>query len=157
MKYFGKGLSELHKEINRIIRKKDSIEQAKQLFLELHARLYPGRISDSEPNEVDFLLADLTPADYAAMPESHDETIAWALWHIARIEDLTMNMLVNLSGQIFDDDWKKKMHADITDTGNALSQNEIVRFSEDIVPSELLAYRYAVGCVRLSEILPLST
>ena len=35
MKYFGAGLSESHKELNRIIRKPELIEQTKELFLEI--------------------------------------------------------------------------------------------------------------------------
>lgn len=38
MKYFGNGLSELHKELNKLIRKPEKIEEAKRLFLELHSR-----------------------------------------------------------------------------------------------------------------------
>jgi hypothetical protein len=29
------------------------------------------------------------------MPSSKDETIAWVLWYIARIEDLTINILIH--------------------------------------------------------------
>lgn len=36
MKYFGSGLSEIHKELSRMIRKTDRLEEAKQLFMELH-------------------------------------------------------------------------------------------------------------------------
>lgn len=39
MKYFGAGLSESHKELNRIIRKPELIEQTKELFLEIHGKL----------------------------------------------------------------------------------------------------------------------
>ena len=35
----------------------------------------------------------LEDPEYAVMVTSKDETIAWALWHIARLEDLTMNLL----------------------------------------------------------------
>ena len=40
MKYFGAGLSESHKELNRIIRKPELIEQTKELFLEIHGKLH---------------------------------------------------------------------------------------------------------------------
>lgn len=39
MKYFGEGLSEKHKELSRIIRKEEKIEQAKELFLEIRSKL----------------------------------------------------------------------------------------------------------------------
>ena len=94
MKYFGAGLSESHKELNRIIRKPELIEQTKELFLEIHGKLHLSVVSGNERNEVDELVGDLREDEYAIMPTAKDETIAWVLWHISRIEDLTMNILV---------------------------------------------------------------
>ena len=93
MKYFGDALSGLHKELNAAIRKPDQLERAKRLFLEIHSRLHLSSMTGTEKNEVDYLLNDLTPDEYSIMPTSTDETIAWVLWHIARIEDLTMGIL----------------------------------------------------------------
>lgn len=45
MKYFGAGLSESHKELNRIIRKPELIEQTKELFLEIHGKLHLSVVS----------------------------------------------------------------------------------------------------------------
>lgn len=145
MKYFGNGLSELHKELNAIIRKPDKVEQAKKLFLDLHARLHLSAISATEQNEVDTLLHDLEPHEYRIMPTSKDETIAWVLWHIARIEDLTMNILVANKEQMFDDDWKKRLNTPIFDTGNALSDDEIMELSRQLNIEQVIAYRNVVG------------
>ena len=121
MKYFGEGLSEKHKELSRIIRKPSMLEQAAQLFLEIHASLHLSRISGTQPNEVDALLSDLTDSEYAVMPSGRDETIAWVLWHIARIEDLTMGILAAKGNQLFNEEWQKRLNVSITDTGNAES------------------------------------
>jgi len=145
VKYFGKGLSEKHKELNKIIRKARQIDQAKSLFLELHSYLHLSRVSNTKVNEVDKLIADLNGHEYAIMPGSKDETIAWALWHIARIEDLTMNFLVAEEKQLFDENWQNKMNVSITDTGNALSDDEIMDLSKSIDKAELINYRNAVG------------
>lgn len=145
MKYFGEGLSEKHKELNRVIRKPDHVETAKNLFLDIHASLHSSEVSGTERNEVDVLLEDLTPEEFAIMPTAKDETIAWALWHIARIEDLTMNMLVARRAQIFDEQWKEKLRAFISDTGNALADDEIMKLSHSVNMVELLRYRNEVG------------
>lgn len=94
MKYFGTELSEKHKELTKIIRTKNTVDKAKELFLDIHAELHLSEVSGSGQNRVDELLSDLTPNEYSIMPTSKDETIAWVIWHIARIEDLTMNLLV---------------------------------------------------------------
>lgn len=145
MKYFGNGLSELHKELNTMIRKSDKLEEAKQLFYQLHSKLHLSAMSGTEQNEVDSLLNDLAPHEYGIMPTSKDETIAWVLWHIARIEDLTMNILVAGGEQVFDDGWVKQMNAPISDTGNALSDDKIMELSRQLNIEKLIAYRTAVG------------
>jgi len=156
IKYFGNGLSELHKELNAVIRKKVKLNEAKELFLDLHAKLHLSVVSGTELNEVDALLNDLVPYEYSVMPTSKDETIAWVLWHIARIEDLTMGILVAESEQLFDSTWKKQIHTPISDTGNALSDDEIIELSELLDIDNLLNYRNAVGC-RTREIVKLLT
>jgi hypothetical protein len=145
MKYFREGLSEKHKELSSLIRKKDKLEQSKMLFMEIHSCLHLSEVSGTELNEVDKVLKDLQDSDYAIMLTSKDETIAWAIWHIARIEDLTMNCLVGKRDQVFSDEWQQKLNVSITDTGNALTDDEIMDLSININKKELLAYRYAVG------------
>ena len=145
MKYFGEELSGLHKELSGAIRKKGSHEYAVRLFISLHEKLHLSEESNGEPNGADMLFGGMQPDEYRIMPTSKDETIAWAVWHIARIEDLTMNILVGCADQIFDSCWKAKMNASISDTGNALNDDEIMRLSNDLDIAALLAYRSAVG------------
>ncbi len=85
------------------------------------------------------------------MPSKDDETIVWALWHITRIEDLTMNVLIADENQIFNNDWKLKMNVNVSDTGNAMTDDEIMKLSKDMCIKELLNYRDAVG-LRTQEI-----
>ncbi|HWP80628.1 MAG TPA: DinB family protein [Candidatus Acidoferrum sp.] len=145
MKYFGEGLSEKHAQLQQIIRKPNKTVESVALFLALHAKLHASEISGTEPNEVDKLIGDLRCAEYAVMPTAKDETIAWAIWHIARIEDLTMSVLVAGEEQLFNDELKQKMNAPITDTGNALTDDEIMRLSKNLDIAELLHYRNEVG------------
>jgi hypothetical protein len=145
MKYFGEGLSEEHKELSALIRKKNSFNGAMQLFLKLHASLHLSAVSGCAPNEVDALFQDLTPAEAAAMPEKKGETINWVLWHMARIEDITMNVLVAKKRQVFTDAVQKRINAPLTDTGNALTQEEICSFSNRVRLPELISYWNTVG------------
>lgn len=145
MKYFGHGLSEQHKELNSIIRKPSETQRSKDLFLQIHAKLHPSVVSDTDRNEVDNLLCDLKQNEYAVMPTRKDETIAWVLWHIARIEDLTMNILVAREEQVFNQDWRERLNSRITDTGNALTDDEIMELSRTINTEQLICYRNAVA------------
>lgn len=144
--------SNRHKKLNEIIRKEDSFHEVIEMILDLHKELHIAGVSKQEDkNKIDTLLGDLKKNEFAVMPTPKDETIAWALWHIARIEDLTMNILVHNSAQIFDESWKNRISSPITDTGNAMTDDEIMTFSKQICADALLSYRNAVG-VRSREI-----
>lgn len=144
--------SEHHKKLNQIIRKTECFTESVDMILNLHKDLHASIVSElNGRNLIDGLLDDLNRDEYAIMPTSKDETIAWAIWHIARIEDLTMNILVNNSNQIFDDSWKTRMNISTSDTGNAMTDDEITNFSKRICISELLKYRNVVG-IRSQEI-----
>jgi hypothetical protein len=138
--------SERHKELNKIIRKADFLPQAIEITLDLHSELHTSEVSGLKcKNAVDELLRDLQEREYAIMPTSKDETMAWAVWHIARIEDLTMNILVNNASQVFNESWKERMQVSVSDTGNAMTDEEIMQFSKQVCVRELLSYRSAVG------------
>lgn len=145
MNYFGNGFSEQHQYLQTIIRKEAKIEEAKQCFLSLHAMLHHSRVSNMAVHEVDALLDDLKREEYTIMPGKQDETIAWVLWHITRIEDITMNLLLARTEQVYDAHWKANIHAGVDDTGNAMSDEEIIALSKQLDIGQLLAYRDAVG------------
>lgn len=146
MKYIDDSWSEKHKSLNKIIRKKVCLDEAKVIFMDIHGQLHCGTVSDSNENTImDKLLEGLQSEDYAVMPTKKDETIAWVIWHIARIEDLTMNILVDRGEQIFNDMWMERLGTAVTDTGNAWSDEEIISFSKDVNISELIEYRNTVG------------
>jgi len=81
--------------LREIIRKPDYFDEAISLCFELHAFVHQSGMS----NIINRTLADevcenLREIDYIHMPTAKDVTIAWNLWHITRIEDITMNLLV---------------------------------------------------------------
>ncbi|HEX3078424.1 MAG TPA: DinB family protein [Lachnospiraceae bacterium] len=138
--------SNRHKELGLNIRKIDRFEEVIRTILELHSEVHRSQVSEGGAgSKVNQLLDDLSPKEYAVMPTSKDETIAWSIWHIARIEDLTMNLLVGRTSQVFDEQWKTRMRVNMTDTGNAMNDDEIMEFSKTINTDELLKYRDAVG------------
>ncbi len=138
--------SNRHKELNHVIRKTDNFNSTIELILDLHKELHTSLVSNlKEQNLIDELLGDLEHKEAAIMPTSKDETIAWAIWHLARIEDLTMNILLQSDVQIFDESWQVRIQTPISDTGNAMTDDEIMKFSKQICMEELFKYRDAVG------------
>lgn len=151
MKYFGEALGEKHSALGKLIRRKDCIDDAKRLFFEIHCAVNMPLVYGVKQTEAGELLSGISDGEYAIMPSKNDETIAWSLWHIARIEDVTMNMLAARTEQVFSDEWRTKINAPVSDTGNSMSDDEIMKFSKAVDIRQLIAYRNAVA-VRTREI-----
>lgn len=133
-------------ELRRRIKSPRNFQSAIELALEIHAITHTGEVSSStSPTYCDELLAGLEDGDYSVMPAKKDETIAWHLWHIARIEDLVGNLLIAEKPQIFNDEWMNRMNISVKDTGNAMTDDEIISLSEQVNKRELINYRNAVG------------
>lgn len=134
------------KHLKEIIRKPELFDEAKGLFLEMHKSVHFSETSKSkEPTLMDKLWEGLQINEFAVMTAQKSETIAWGIWHITRIEDLTINILVNESEQILNDKWLLRLNTKTTDTGNAMNDDEIIDFSKGIDIDALKAYRIAVG------------
>jgi len=132
--------------LREIIRKPDCFDEAINLCVELHAFAHQSRMSSSTNRTLaDEVCEDLRDIDYCHMPTAKDVTIAWNLWHISRIEDITMNLLVGDGKQVLDGTWLDKLGTETTDTGNAMTDDEIIALSEELNKTKLLDYRCAVG------------
>jgi hypothetical protein len=72
--------------------------------------------------------------------------VAWRIWHMARIEDVTLNVLLTNGTQVFTSGkWIDKLEIDYMSVGNEMSDADIVKLSETINLKALFAYRLAVG------------
>lgn len=134
------------KSLKEIIRKPERFNEAKELLLEMHKSVHFSEKGNTQnPTLMDDLWEGLQDNEFAVMPTEKDETIAWGVWHITRIEDLTINILVDESEQILNDKWLLRLNTKRTDTGNAMNDDEIMDFSKGIDIDALKAYRIAVG------------
>lgn len=135
-------------ELRRILNSPDNHEQAMRAFLEQHARLHSAKMAGQKGwSYEDALLDDMDEGDIREVSKRDEHSIAWCIWHIARIEDVAMNILVAGEEQIFlQDNWKGRMKLTTrVDTGNAMNDNELRELSNTIDIGELRIYRIAVG------------
>lgn len=135
------------KLLRSILLKTDKFDEAIKLCLEQHAMVHSSEMS--KINVVTFedeLWVGLDETIFRTMPTVKDETIAWSLWHLTRIEDITMNILVADDEQVINsDNWLQKMKVKVCDTGNSMTDDEIIDLSLKINMQELRNYRIAVG------------
>ena len=125
MKYFDKNnkLTLMHKELNKIIRKLEMWEISKNLFINLYLEL---------KNKIDNLFKELK--------DCKNENIIWNLWHIMRIEDLIVNILICEKESILNEKLKNELNISITDTGNSLTKEKIKKFAKNINIKKLKYY-----------------
>ena len=141
------------KTLKEIIKNEKMFDEAKELFISMHQSVHFSEISKlKEPTLMDMLWNDLQKNEFAIMPTQKDVTVAWSMWHLTSIEDLTVNILVDESEQILNDEWLEKLNTKVTDTANAMTDDEIMEFSKNIEIDALRDYRNAVG-IRTQEIL----
>ncbi len=143
----------LQAKLKEIILKKDRFEEMLQLLLEMHSLLHCVEVYGRDTGTyMDEIWSDLEDKAFRTMPTIKDDTVAWNIWHITRIEDLTSNLLIKNQSQVLDDTWLEKLNTSVKDTGNAMSDEEIINFSNQVNRNSLYGYRNAVG-LRTKEII----
>ena len=125
----------------------DNPPKAIELFLSQHAMLHTAGVSQMGLRSFeDEILDGLTSQQMRIIPRNLDHSIAWALWHMTRIEDATMNLLVAGSPQVLlQEDWLEPMEISVRDTGNAMDPDGVAELSAAINCQALRSYRLAVG------------
>jgi hypothetical protein len=133
-------------KLRKLLADKNKFSEAIQLCLELHSIVHQEDVSGcSYKTNEDILWEDLSDAAFRFIPGNRNISIAWNLWHITRIEDITANILIADTSQVFNKNRMNKMQCTVTDTGNAMSPEEIRDFSLSIKMNELGNYRKEVG------------
>lgn len=136
----------LQARLRELLDSKDSFSEATELILIMHRLLHTRNVSgQSDPTLMDEVWENLTDFAFRTMPTATDVTVAWNIWHITRIEDLTCNLLMTDGNQVLDDAWLLRLHTKVRDTGNAMTDGEILSFSGEVDKQALRDYRDAVG------------
>ena len=122
-------------------------QKACQLFFRQHAMLHSEKMSGAGLFSLeDEVFEDLSDEKARQIPRGSEHSIAWNIWHIARIEDVTMNVLVAGTPQVIDrENWQARINVGVYNTGNSTSGEQIRELSNRIDIPGLRAYRVAVG------------
>jgi hypothetical protein len=121
--------------------------RAVALFLSQHAMLHASELESQGPYSFDDeLWGGLSDTVARRIPHGEEHSIAWAIWHIARIEDLTMNLLLAGEQQLLEQEgWARRMQVPDLHTGNAMDAAAIAKLSAEIDLAALRLYRLAVA------------
>lgn len=139
--------NEQHQRLQYALLKSEDHHVAIELFLRQHAMVHAAAMSEAGLwSFTDDIWQDTPEVILRRIPQNCHHSIAWVFWHLARIEDVTMNLLVAASPQTFNQDgWFDRMNVPFRDTGNDMSDEDIARLSAEIDLEALQEYRIAVG------------
>jgi len=142
--------NENHKKLTNTILKPFEHKAAIELFLNQHSLLHSSNMSKSPLITFeDELVKDIreeTLRKYPVIAPDTKNSIVWHIWHVTRIEDMTMNVLVNNDKQVlYSGDWHKQLKVEYPHSGNEMTEKEIADLSLNIDIPALFAYRLDVG------------
>jgi hypothetical protein len=144
--------NEQQQALRQALARPEDHDRAIQLFLSQHEMVHPNprpgtwSFDDEVWQGVD--------ADAArCIPPGCEHSYAWIFYHLARIEDMTMNLLIANCPQLFETGgWHSQLKISPRDTGNAMTPEQIAALSAVIEIDALKAYRSDVA-LRTREIM----
>src|SRR5713101_7891004 len=89
-------------------------------------------------------IEQLGDAQWRGRPHPGVNTIAWLIWHMARVEDVGVNRFVADRPQVIEDGWLTRLGVGRRDVGTGMSDAEVDDLSSRIDLGELRGYWDAV-------------
>lgn len=140
--------AELNKQVQEQLKHRDAFQDGILTLLKLRKSILNSllELKDTLSNE------QFSQMPFANAKGYHNKTIAYSIWHIARIEDIVAHTLIANDEQVFfSGDWQKEIGSPIITTGNELVKDEIKEFSQRLDIEKL--YSYAEEVKKATELL----
>jgi hypothetical protein len=118
---------------------------ARDLFLAQHAAMHSAAVGGNPASAAERTFGGLTEDQMRVRPRADLNSIAWLMWHIARAEDIMVNVVLNDKPQVFDDAWLKRLNITRRDFGIGMTSDEVTALTQQIDVGALREYRDAVG------------
>lgn len=118
---------------------------ALRFFLVQHAATHAADLEPGSGPGSDRWLGDLTEAQLRVRPGPGLNSILWLLWHMARTEDVAVNLVVAGRDQVLDEAWARRMNVPRRDMGTGMTADEVAALTERADVAAVRAYRAAVG------------
>jgi DinB superfamily len=113
-------------------------------FLVQHGQLHSLDVATGA-SYADRVFAGLTDDQMRARPGNGLNSLIWLLWHMARTEDVAVNIVVSDGRQILDDDWTRRMNVPWRTIGTGMTDADVGDLTARADVDAVRAYRAAVG------------
>ena len=117
----------------------------RELFLDQHAAVHSAAVGGNKMSAAERTFAGLTDEQMRVRPRDDLNSIAWLMWHIARAEDVFVNVMLAGRPQVFDDAWAKRLGITRRDFGIGMTSAEVTELTRQINSGAIREYRDAVG------------
>jgi hypothetical protein len=118
---------------------------ARDLFLEQHAAMHSAAVGGNKMSAAERTFGGLTDEQMRVRPREDLNSLAWVLWHIARAEDVFVNLVLASRPQVFDEAWAKRLGVARRDFGTGMTSPEVTGLTRQIELGALREYRDVVG------------
>jgi hypothetical protein len=118
---------------------------ARDLFLDQHAAVHSAAVGGNKMSLAERTFTGVTDAQMRVRPREDLNSLAWLMFHIARAEDIMVNMMLAGRSQVFDDGWTKRLGVSRRDFGIGMTSDEVTDLTQRIDVTALREYRDAVG------------
>ena len=140
LKTFRRQWSTDQKKLRGMLTSGDQVDESKELFYSQHGVLHSKAVSESDSwSFADQVFRGISQDQLRIIPENHQHSMIWILWHISRIEDVTMNILVADDIQVYlQDGWIQELKSPIHHTGNNIEDLVVMRLSQQYKKESIL-------------------
>lgn len=114
-------------------------------FFLTHSYNHASDVSGNESTLADRVFGGLSDAQMRARPVKGVNSLVWLLWHMARVEDVAVNLVITAGHQVLDDAWARRMNVDYRHIGSGMTSDEVDDLTARADIDSLRAYRSAVG------------
>jgi hypothetical protein len=125
---------------------------AVSFFLVQHGSLHSAEVAGGR-TYADSVFAGLTDSQMRTRPGKRLNSLVWLLWHMARVEDVVVNLVVADGRQVLDDAWALRLNVPYRHIGTGMTDQQAIELTAAANIAALRAYRDAVGR-RTREVVP---
>jgi hypothetical protein len=116
-----------------------------RFFAAQHAACHASDVYEGRTPSSDRVLGGLSEAQLRMRPGPGLNSLVWLLWHMARTEDVAVNLVVAARAQVLDDTWMRRMNVGHRHMGTGMTADEVAELSAGADIAGVRAYRSAVG------------
>ena len=117
----------------------------RDLFLDQHAAMHSAAVGGNKMSAAERAFGGVTDEQMRVRPREDLNSLAWLMWHIARAEDILVNVVLAGRPQVCDVAWTKRLVVTRRDFGIGMTSAEVTELTRQVDLGALREYRDAVG------------